>query len=128
MSSFESMVAKVIDMFNIGNFNLWKFKIKMLLASMDFWDIVNGPGKTSYYNVDPKVLKDYQRRFKEAMSIIGLNMVDNQFAYIKSCKGFVEAWKNLCNIHETKNYPISCSFATSSLHARCKRTTICWTT
>ena len=47
MSSFESMVAKVIDMFNIGNFYLWKFKIKMLLASMDFWDIVNGPGKTS---------------------------------------------------------------------------------
>jgi hypothetical protein len=37
------------------------------------------------------------------MSVIGLNLADNQLAHIKSCKGPAEAWKTLCNIHETKS-------------------------
>ena len=32
---------KVIDKFNNQNFNLWKFKIKIMMASMDLWYIVN---------------------------------------------------------------------------------------
>ena len=45
MTSFESKAARIIDKFNGENFNLWKFKIKMLLASMDLWDIVDGSEK-----------------------------------------------------------------------------------
>ena len=37
------------------------------------------------------------------MSIISLNLADNQLVHIKSCKKHVEAWKTLCNIHETKS-------------------------
>ena len=61
----------------IKRFNIWKFKIKMLLASMDLWDIVDGSEEASPSNADPKVLKEYQRRIKKAMSIITLNLADN---------------------------------------------------
>ncbi len=37
------------------------------------------------------------------MSMIGLNLVDAQLAHIKSCKGPAEAWRVLCNIHETRS-------------------------
>jgi hypothetical protein len=36
--------------------------------------------------VDSKILKEYQRRVKKAMCIIGLNLADNQLVYIKSSK------------------------------------------
>jgi hypothetical protein len=50
---------------------------------------------------DPKVIKEYQRRVKKAMSTIGINLVDSQLHHIKRCKGPAEAWKTLYNIHET---------------------------
>ena len=102
MTSFESEAVRVIDKFNKKNFNIWKFKIQMLLASMDIWDIVDGSKKTPPSNADPRVLKEYQRRTKNTMSIIGLNMTDNQLVHIKSCKGSAEVWKTLCNIYDTK--------------------------
>jgi len=37
------------------------------------------------------------------VSIIGINLVDSQLHHIKRCKGPVEAWKTLCNIHETRS-------------------------
>ncbi len=103
MASLEGESARVIDKFHGGNFNLWKFKIEMLLASMDLWDIVDESEEAPSSNADPKVKKEYQRRVKKAMSVIGLNLADNQLAHIKSCKGPSEAWKTLCNIHETKS-------------------------
>lgn len=35
MASFEGERARVTNKFNGENFNLWKFKIEMLLASLD---------------------------------------------------------------------------------------------
>lgn len=95
--------AWVIDKFNGDNFNLWKFKMEMVLDSMDLWDIVGETKDPPLFDDDPKVLKEYNRRVKKAMSVIGLSLVDNELAHIKSCKGPAEAWKILCNIHETKS-------------------------
>ena len=44
---------------------------------MDFWDIVDRSEKAPPSNADPKMLKEYQRRVKKAMSIICLNLTDN---------------------------------------------------
>ena len=55
MASFEREVARVIDKFNEGNFNLEKFKIEILLASMDLWDIVDGSKETPLSYVEPNV-------------------------------------------------------------------------
>jgi hypothetical protein len=84
-------------------FNLWKFKIEMLSASMDIWDIIDGSEEAPPSNADPKMKKEYERRVRKAISVIGLNLANNQLAYIKSCKGPAEAWKTVCNIHETKS-------------------------
>jgi hypothetical protein len=102
MASFEDESAKTIDKFHEKMFNLWKFKIEMLSASMDFWDIIDGSEEAPPSNADPKVKKKYERRVRKAMFVIGLNLADNQLAHIKSC-GSTEAWKTLCNIHETKS-------------------------
>lgn len=71
MASFDSEANRIIDKFNGGNFNLWKLKIRILLIFMDLWDIVDGSEETPPSNTDPKVKKDYQRRIKKAMFIIG---------------------------------------------------------
>ena len=36
------------------------------------------------------------------MSIIMLNLVDNQLAYIRNYNGPAEVWKTLCNIYKTR--------------------------
>jgi hypothetical protein len=78
MASFEGESARVIDKFNGENFNLWKFKMEMVLASMDLWEIVDGSEEAPPSNSDPKVIKEYQRRAKKAMSTIAINLVDSQ--------------------------------------------------
>ena len=103
MASFEGESVRVVDKFNGENFNLWKFKMEMVLASMELWDIVDDSEEPPPSNADLKDKKAYQRRVKKAMSVIGLNLVDAQLAHIKSCKGPAEAWKTLCNIHETRS-------------------------
>ncbi len=70
MASFEGESARVIDKFNGENFNLWKFKMEMVLASMDLWEIVDRSEEAAPSNADPKIIKEYQRSAKKAMSII----------------------------------------------------------
>lgn len=72
-------------------------------------------------NADSKVLKEYQRHIKKANSIISLNLVDNQLAHMKNCKGPVEVWKTLCNIYETK-FVQHFFFAASSSRVKCNKT------
>ena len=114
MASFQNEDTRIIDKFNEGKFNLWKFKIKLLLVPMDLWDSVDWSKKPSPSNADSKVLKEYQKLVKKAMSMIGLNVADNQLTHIKSCKKPVQAWKILYNIHETKSlskiFFIRCKF------------------
>jgi len=59
-ASFEGESARVIDKFNGENFNLWKFKMEMVLASMDLWKIVDGSEEVPPSNSDPKVIKEYK--------------------------------------------------------------------
>lgn len=86
MTSFKSKAARIIDKFNDENFNFWKFKIKMLLVSMDLWDTMDKYEEVPPSNADPIVLKEYQRHVTNTMSIIGLNLADNQLTHSKSCK------------------------------------------
>ena len=83
MAFFEGENVKIIDKFYRERFNLWKFKIEMLSASMDLWDIIDGSEEAPPSNADPKVKKEYERRVRKAMSVIGLNLADNQLTHIK---------------------------------------------
>lgn len=84
MTSFKNEAVRIIDKFNGKKINVWKFIIKMLLAFMNLWDIVNGSEEPPPPNAYSKVVKKYQGRVKKAISIIGLNLVNNQLAHMKS--------------------------------------------
>ena len=55
MTFFDNKAARIINKFNEEKFNLWKFEIETLLASMDLWDIMDGSDEALPCNVDPKV-------------------------------------------------------------------------
>lgn len=71
-----------MDKFHEEKSSLSKFKVEMILASIDLWDVVDGSDKASPSNTDTKVLKEYQRhvtnakKANNAMSIINLNLID----------------------------------------------------
>ena len=56
MAYLESEVARVMDKFYREKFSLWKFKMEMVLAFVDLWDIVDGSKEAPPSNADPKVL------------------------------------------------------------------------
>ncbi len=60
MASFEGESVRVIDKFNGENFSLWKFKMEMVLASMDLWEIVDGSEDAPPSDAGPKIIKGYQ--------------------------------------------------------------------
>ena len=103
MATYESESARSIEKFNGENFSLWKFRMEMVLSSMDLWEIVDESEKPPLADADSKDIKEFNRRAKKALSIIGLSLANSQLAHIKSCKTPAQAWKALCNIHETKS-------------------------
>ena len=57
MTSLEGDSAKVIDKFNRENFNIWKFKLEIMLALVDLWSIVDESKEAPPSNSDLKVTK-----------------------------------------------------------------------
>lgn len=102
MAMFEGESSKLVEKFDGVNFHLWKFKMEMLLASKDLWEIVEGSEEVPCEDDDVKAFKAYQRRCKHALSIIATNLVDKQAAHIQHCRDPTVAWQILCDVHEQK--------------------------
>ena len=49
-----------------------------------------------------KVKKAYKWRCKKAFAIITMSLVNKELVHIKGSKWPAEAWKMLCNMHETQ--------------------------
>ncbi len=103
MASYEGEGPKVVDKFDGVNFHLWKFKMEMVMAEKELWEIVDGSEEPPQSTMDPRVMQAYMRREKKAFAILALNLSDSQLAHIRSCKTPAEAWAKLCNIHEAKS-------------------------
>ena len=58
MATFESESARNIDKFDGKNFGLWKFRMEMVLSSMDLWEIVDESEKPSAADADAKEIKE----------------------------------------------------------------------
>ena len=106
----------MVDKFNGNNFGLWKFKMEMVLASKDLWDIMDNSESPPPNNAEESTKKEYTRRCKKALDIIAMNLVDKEMLHIKGCTRLVKAWETLCNICETKslsnNLVLRCKFFT----------------
>ena len=114
--------TRILNKFNAKNFNIWKFKLEMRLASVDFGGIVNKSEEASSSNVDQKMNKKYQRYTKEAMSITMLNLAEYQLVYIWSCRG------SFAISTRRGTYPTFSSLGASYSHVKFMKTKTCWTT
>ena len=103
MASSNNDNLPMLDKFNGDNFGLWKFKMEMVLAAKDLWDIVDKSESPPPDDAQESTKKEYTRRCKKALAIIAMNLVDKEMLHIKGCTGPAEAWETLCNIHETKS-------------------------
>ena len=95
MASSDNEGLRVGHKFNGENFSLWKFKMEMVLASCDLWDIVDESEAAPPSDVVVKDKKAFEKRFKTAFGLIAINLVDKEMAHIKHCKGPREAWKTI---------------------------------
>ena len=103
MASSNNDNLPMLDKFDGDNFGLWKFKMEMVLAAKDLWDIVDKSESPPPNDAQESTKKEYTRRCKKALAIIAMNLVDKEMLHIKGCTGPAEAWETLCNIHETKS-------------------------
>lgn len=103
MASSDGEGLRLVEKFNGDNFSLWKFKMEMVLSSKELWDIGDGSENPPSLDADVSVKKVFGKRAKTAFAMIATNLVDKEMAHIKNCKGPAEAWKTLCNFHETKS-------------------------
>ena len=85
MASFEGEGPKVVDKFDGVNFHLWKFKMEMVIAEKELWEIVEGSEKAPSCDADARVKLAYTRREKKAFAILALNLSDSQLSHIRSC-------------------------------------------
>ena len=85
----------MVDKFSGHNFNLYKFKLEMVLSIKNFWEIFESSELPPLSTANDKV--------KKAFAIIATSLVDKELTYIKGCKWRAETWRTLCNIHEIKN-------------------------
>ena len=86
-------------------------QLKMGLASVDHWEIVDGFEATLPSKANPKMKKAYQRHVKKTMSIIAFNLEDNQLAHI----GVI---KDMQGMEDPLQHPQNVEFVAHSLHAR----------
>jgi hypothetical protein len=59
MAYLESKGVIIIDKFHGERFSLWKFKMEVVFASMDLWNIVDKFEEAPPSTADPEVLKEY---------------------------------------------------------------------
>ena len=81
---------------NNSNYQIWKFKVKMLLIREDTWKVVQGD------TPDP-VPDDWQRKDEKAQCTISLTVEDNQLVHICNCTSAKDMWKQLQKVHERSN-------------------------
>src|SRR6218665_1191566 len=81
---------------NNSNYQIWKFKVKMLLIREDTWTVVQG-------DTPDLVPDDWQRKDENAQCTISLTVEDNQLVHICNCTRAKEMWKQLQKVHERSN-------------------------
>ncbi len=121
MASFEGESARVIDKFNGENFNLWKFKMEMVLASMDLWEIVDGSEEAPPSDSDPKVMKEYQRQQRRPCPPLPSIWWIANFTTSRGARDQRRHGRHFATSTRLGACPTSSSFAASSSPARCKR-------
>ena len=62
MASSTNDNLPMIEKFNGDNFGLWKFKMEMVLAAKDLWDIVDKSESSAPFDAEESTKKECMRR------------------------------------------------------------------
>lgn len=96
-STMQSMDTKtIITKLNDKNYQLWKFKVEMLLTKDDLWDVVD--------KEKPEPAPEgWDKKDRQAKATIGLLCEDNQLILIRTQQTARGMWLALQSIHERSN-------------------------
>ena len=86
MVSNEGEELIMADKCGAKNSNLYKFKLDMVLATKDLWEIAGSSEAPPPSTANDKVRKAYKRQCKKAFAIIATSLVNKRLAHIKGCK------------------------------------------
>jgi len=95
----ESCDKYTVAKLNNSNYQVWKFKVKMLLIRDDLWTVVRDD------TPDP-VPDGWDRKDEKAQCTISLTVEDNQLVHICNCTNAKDMWKELQKVHERSNLSI----------------------
>lgn len=84
-----------VEKLNDTNYQIWKFRLEMLLTKDDLWHVVE-KGKPD------KINNDWEKKNRHAMAVISLSVDDNHLMQIKNDKTAHDMWNSLSNIYERK--------------------------
>jgi hypothetical protein len=96
-----------MEKFDGGNFQLWKFKMRMMLSKHGLWKFVNGSATLLREEV---ATTDYNKKEMKAFALLCEHLTDAQLAHIQYCDNVKSVWEALCGVHEAKTIVTSCSF------------------
>ena len=98
----ESSISKLVAMvpkFNGEKFNLYKYKLKLVMEPDDMWKIVTGQVTRSE---DPATAAVYDKKAQAAMTIIVFTLEDSLLHHIKDVSSPKDAWDILEGEYEPK--------------------------
>ncbi len=73
MSSFQMESLKVMEKFDGGNFQLWKFKMRMMLSKHGLWKFVDG---TATISNDEDQITNYNKKATKAFTLLCEHLTD----------------------------------------------------
>ncbi len=99
MSSCQIESLKVMEKFDGGNFQLWKFKMCVMLSKHGLWKFVDGSATLPSEEV---AKADYNEKETKAFALLCEHLTNAQLAHIQYCDNVRSVWEALCGVHETK--------------------------
>jgi hypothetical protein len=96
MSTSENTSLSIVTKLNNDNYHVWQTKLKMLLISKELWPLKPIPTTGSKLS-DAEIVAD-----NKALSVIILNIEDDQFALIDDSLAAITNWNTLKEHHKNK--------------------------
>jgi hypothetical protein len=88
-----------MEIFDGGNFHLWKFEMCMMLSKHGLWKFVDG---SATILDDENEMENYQKKATQAFSLFCEHFMDAQLAHIEYCENVKSVWETFCGVQKTK--------------------------
>lgn len=101
----EGDVARIEKLQNATTWLQWKFQVKIILSSMDIFDVVSGLEEipdASESDADAKIIK-WKKKDAKAQRVIVTSISSQPMTHILNCKTACEMWTKLHGIFEQKS-------------------------